>query len=299
MAASSTDKLLKTGAATKTTLASPGKAVGAASININSAVNWPTDTAVIFAIRNIALVDGEYQEVSGTYAEFKGVVSGTTINSLTLVYGTDQVYIAGSTTEVFIPISSFAHNQMIDALLVQHTQLGAHKSLTTDTFTATGAITLPAGALETQDYADNSVTVGKIGYSTVPAFRAFLNASQTSANNAVVKLDAEDFDNLSAFNPATNQWRFVAPITAVYHFSWNIHSSAGTDILSGISKNGTVVARGAWIKGATFVASSGSTDLSLTAGDYVQLFCVSLGGTATIDAGTANTYLSGHLVAKL
>lgn len=159
--AASTDKLLKTGAATKTTLASPGKAVGAASININSAVNWPTDTAVVFAIRSIELVDGEYQEVSGTYAEFIGVVSGTTINSLSLVYGTDQVYTSGSTTEVFIPISSYAHNRMIDALLVEHDQDGTHGNVTTANLTVAGTLTLPAGSVETADYADNSVTPAK------------------------------------------------------------------------------------------------------------------------------------------
>ena len=149
MPAAVTDKFIKTGAATKTSLASPGKAVGASSININSATNWPTDTAVVFAIRTIALVDGEYQEVAGTYTEWVGTVSGTTINSLALAYGTDQVYAAGSTTEVFIPVSSYAHNRLIDGLLSQHNQDGTHKSITTDTINATSSISDNGTTLQT------------------------------------------------------------------------------------------------------------------------------------------------------
>ena len=156
MPAAVTDKFIKTGAATKTTLASPGKAVGASSINISSATNWPTDTAVVFAIRTIELVDGEYEEVSGTYTEWLGTVSGTTVNNLILAYGTDQVYAAGSTTEVFIPISSYAHNRLIDGLLVAHDQDGTLKD------NAVGTANLQALAVSTSKLADDAVTSDKL-----------------------------------------------------------------------------------------------------------------------------------------
>lgn len=112
-----------------------------------------------------------------------------------------------------------------------------------------------------------------------------------------MQLSSENYDNQSTFNTTT--YRFVAPYAGVYHFSWNIQTSVGNDILSGISVNGTVVARGAWIKGSTFVASSGSTDYSLAANDYVQLVCISIAGTQTIEPGSVFTYLSGHLAAKV
>ncbi len=49
-----TDKFTLTGTGTITNLIAPGKAIGATSININSASNWPTATAVYFAIRTVS-----------------------------------------------------------------------------------------------------------------------------------------------------------------------------------------------------------------------------------------------------
>lgn len=147
---------------------------------------------------------------------------------------------------------------------------------------------------------NDTIEAEKIKYSTVPAFRAILTASQNGASASfIINLNGESFDNQSTFNTST--YRFVAPYAGIYHFSWNLHSTAGTDLLSAIYKNGSIAARGSWIKGSTFIASSGSTSLSLAANDYIQLACENVGPTRTID-GDANgifTYLSGHLVAKL
>lgn len=132
----------------------------------------------------------------------------------------------------------------------------------------------------------------------IPAFRAYLTTAQTSANNAIVQLSSKDYDNLGNFNTST--YSFTAPYPCIMHFSWNIQTSVGNNILSGISKNsGAVVARGAWIAGSTFVGSSGSSDLLLATNDTVQLVCVVVQGTQTIDAGTTSTYMSGHLVTKM
>lgn len=125
MAANETDKFQKKGASTVTTLAAPGKALSATSITVGSTTNWPTDTGITFAIR---VVDSAGELVSGTYTEWVGTVtSGTTLAfNATPVYGSDQVYAAGSTTQVFIPLSSYSHNKEIDGLLVEHRQDGTH-----------------------------------------------------------------------------------------------------------------------------------------------------------------------------
>lgn len=141
MPAAVTDKFMKVGVAgTLTTLQSPGKALAAASITVGSTTNWPTDTAVTFAIRT---VDANGDLVAGTYTEWVGTVSGTTISGLTgtPAYGTDQVYAAGSTTQVFIPVSAYAYNRAMDGILVEHDQDGTHGTVTATSVTTTGSVT--------------------------------------------------------------------------------------------------------------------------------------------------------------
>jgi len=123
MAAQTDDKFKKVGASTVTTLSAPGKAIGATSINVGSTTNYPTDTGLVVGIR---VVDGNGDLVAGTYTEWNGVVtSGTAIQiESTPEYGTDQIYPAGSTTQVFLNVSSSLHNQLVDGILVSHNQDG-------------------------------------------------------------------------------------------------------------------------------------------------------------------------------
>lgn len=136
MAASANDMLQKVGVAgTLTSLSAPGHSISGTTITVGSTTNWPTDTGVTFAIRQ---VDSSGVLVAGTYTEWRGVVSGSTLTGMVLAYGTDQVYPAGSTTQVYIPVSAYSHNRMIDALTAEHSQLdGTHTDITADTITAT------------------------------------------------------------------------------------------------------------------------------------------------------------------
>jgi len=131
MAANVNDYFKKTGASTVTTLSAPGKAIGATSITVGSTTNYPSDTGIIIAIR---VVDTNGELVAGTYTEWSATVSSGTSLAIvaTPVYGSDQVYAAGSTTQVFIPVSSYAHDKLIDGLLVEHKQTGKHSDLTAD-----------------------------------------------------------------------------------------------------------------------------------------------------------------------
>lgn len=272
--AASTDKFLKTGAATKTTLASPGKAVGAASININSAVNWPTDTAVVFAIRSIELVDGEYHEVSGTYAEFKGIVSGTTINSLTLVYGTDQVYTAGSTTEVFIPISSYAHNRMIDALLVTHDQDGTLKDGAVDTSSvlADSVVTGAKIANASLTNAKLSTVDGELGGAWVTWTPTYSNVVVSSTVNAVYQQVGKTVRFRLLFN--------VTSVSGILRFSLPVAPSANYTTSTPIFSNVTMLpTNGAFYPGYIFPILAGSST--------VNIFAFTAGGTYAAMTGTS------------
>lgn len=138
--ASASDKFKKVGTVgTVTTLQAPGHSISGTSINIGSGANWPTDTGVVFAIRQ---VDTNGDLVAGTYTEWRGVLSGTTISGMVLVDGSDQVYPAGATTQVYIPVSATRDNDMVDGLLEEHKQTGAHEDITADTIAVSGVSSL-------------------------------------------------------------------------------------------------------------------------------------------------------------
>ena len=171
MSASANDKFMKAGAGTVTTLSAPGKALSATSITVGSTTNYPTDTGIVFAIRQVD-VNGEL--VTGTYTEWAGTVtSGTTLSmDAAPVYGSDQVYPAGSTTQVYIPLSSSAHNKMVDGLLVSHDQDGTLKAGAVD-----NAGVLAADVVETAKIKDANVTTAKINDGAVTAGKVANNAS--------------------------------------------------------------------------------------------------------------------------
>ena len=162
MAASINDKFLKVGVAgTLTSLSAPGHSIAGTTITVGSTTNWPTDTAVIFGIRQ---VDSGGELVAGTYTEWRGVVSGSTLTSMVLMYGSDQIYPAGSTTQVFIPLSAARDNRLVDGILVEHNQDGTHNDITADTLSLTGALT---GTTATFDSVEISGTATSQGWTTL------------------------------------------------------------------------------------------------------------------------------------
>lgn len=164
MAASTTDKFKKVGASTVTTLSAPGKALGATSINVGSTTNYPTDTGIVIAIRQ---VDSNGELVAGTYTEWLATVSSGTsfaINAVP-VYGSDQIYSAGSTTQVLVPISSKAYNDLVDGVMVAHNQDGSLKTSAVQTAlnvaasTPTGYTTLATVPTLTATNGNNSFNI--------------------------------------------------------------------------------------------------------------------------------------------
>lgn len=184
MAAAATDYLTHVGSpGTATTLAAPGHTIAGASITVGSTSNWPTDTGVIFAMDIVTLVNGVETRVAGTYTEWEAVVSSaTSITGMVLRYGTDQNYPAGSTTRVYIPVSSSRENRLVDGLLVAHNQDGTHKS---------GAVyplpTVASFANANHDHT-NSAGGGALGAATVGNTQAITGMPVqivTTSSNAV------------------------------------------------------------------------------------------------------------------
>ena len=163
MAAANSDLFRKGGANTVTTLAAPGKALAATSITVGSTTNYPTDTGIVIGIRQ---VDSDGVLVPGTYSEYNATVtSGTTFSiDAVPVLGSDQVYPAGSTTQVFLPVSSSAHNDLIDGLVVSHNQDGTLKAGAVD-----NAAVLASNVVETPKIKNANVTATKIDWASTGA----------------------------------------------------------------------------------------------------------------------------------
>lgn len=149
MAASATDYFMKTGKSTATTLSAPGYTIGNTSINVGTTAELPTDTGIFIMIDEVETVGGVEQRVAGTYNVFRGTVAtGTSINNLVYVGGdANRNYSAGATTRVYMTVSSYHTNRLIDGLLTSIDQDG----------------TLKAGAVDnTAVLADSIVTRAKL-----------------------------------------------------------------------------------------------------------------------------------------
>jgi hypothetical protein len=111
-----------------------------ATIPLSSATNLPTDTAVVCTIDRV--------DANGVAtASLEETVIGVIIlgsNNLTTctrgVEGTAQAHSAGAVVEVLITAKGW--NDLIDAMLTEHSQLGAHGNITLCNITASGVSTL-------------------------------------------------------------------------------------------------------------------------------------------------------------
>jgi len=186
MPASQSDLFKKVGASTVTTLSAPGKALGATSLTVGSTTNYPTDTGIIVAIR---VVDTSGNLVAGTYTEWSATVSSGTSLSInaTPVYGSDQIYAAGSTTQVFIPVSSYATNKLVDGLLVEHKQTGKHGDITADSAIITNATitNLTVGSQTTpNDYTSQAILPTSVAYNGQGSYTLTYPSSVASFKSA-------------------------------------------------------------------------------------------------------------------
>lgn len=129
-----TDKLNRAsnGTAPVPTTLSAAKAAGATTASLTLATGWPTTTAVHFVIYK---VDVTGKEVVGSKTLWKATLSGTTLSNMQLKSGTEPAdgYPIGSVVEPML--TSAQWDELIDALLAQHKQDGAHSDITADSLT--------------------------------------------------------------------------------------------------------------------------------------------------------------------
>lgn len=164
MSASNTDKLTHVGnPGTATTLEAPGHTIGGSSFNVVSTTNWPTDTGVVFATDTVTVTKGVEVRNVGSYCEWIGVVtSSTVISNAILLYGTDQNYAAGSTSRVYIPVASSRENRLVDGILTSLDQDGTLKSGAVD-----NAGVLASNVVTTSKVLDSNVTATKLADSSI------------------------------------------------------------------------------------------------------------------------------------
>lgn len=276
MAAQPGDKFKKVGASTVTSLAAPGKAIGATSITVGSTTNHPLDTGTPIAIR---VVDTAGALVPGTYTEWNSIVTSATSFTLdpTPIYGSDQVYAAGSSTQVYIPVSSSAHNQMVDGLLIEHNQDGSHGAVTATSLTVSGAVSLPAGSLETADYAVGSVTSPKMKHTLAYSHLTSNLVQSMGAGGNFAISNTANFSQIS-ITPAVNSNIFV--MAAV---NWQRDAAnTGLAIFMELKQGGTGIWTGNVMAAQQIIASQPIQ------GAFGQ-FASTTGGLVTLTAGTTYT----------
>lgn len=135
MAASTTDKLLEVGGVGTATNLTVSYTSGATSITVDSTANWPTATAVVFAIDEAEIINGEEVQIAGTYNEYIGIVStSTSITSVAWRIGPgDRNYTAGALTRVYVPVSAKRENLIVEWGLTHADQDGTLKAGAVDT----------------------------------------------------------------------------------------------------------------------------------------------------------------------
>lgn len=196
MAAATTDLLQEVGLpGSATNLSSPGYTDGDTSITVGSTSNWPTATGVTFAIDRAEIVDGREQRIEGTYCEFVGVVSsGTSVTSVSRVFGIAQDYPADPLTRVYIPVSSERENRIVEWGTQEHNQDGTHGAITSDSIntgnlTFTGTYSGPDGAIGAADLSTSAISqayveVADASYNTTTNDTLIPGATLTFTNPA-------------------------------------------------------------------------------------------------------------------
>lgn len=156
MAAAATDKFVEVGDPGSATTLDGNYTVGDSSIIVVSTTNWPTATGVVFAIDEVTTENGEQVRTPGTYNVYQGTVaSSTSITNVSHISGTgtDRNYTAGTSTRVYIVVSSEIQNRLVNGILTHADQDGTLKAGAVD-----NAAVLSSDVVTTDAIADNAVT---------------------------------------------------------------------------------------------------------------------------------------------
>jgi len=146
---------------TATTLSSPGyTAASSNTATVGSTSGWPTGTGVIFVIDESSTVAGVTKRTAGTYNEYSGTVaSATLISNVTWERGDgNRNYPAGANTRVYVGLANEWGNRVVQGMVVEHKQTGAHSAVTADSIVVADGGTIEVDTVN-EATAANGVTV--------------------------------------------------------------------------------------------------------------------------------------------
>jgi len=130
-------------------------------------------------------------------------------------------------------------------------------------------------------------------------FSASGSADASLGNNAKVRCNTEQYDTNSNYDNATN-YRYVAPVNGFYHFDGHLAMLVTNNSIfdCALYKNGSIYKKGSTAfqitGGAQTISSVASSDIQLTATDYIELYVVNSSGTFTV----VTTGFTGHLISR-
>lgn len=176
MAASLNDKItdIRNAARPNSARVSSTRTAGASSLACDNLAGWPTASKVHFVTYQI---DSNSNPVNGTQLDCEGIVSSNTINSFTVIDGSDVGHSVGDVVEM-LPTAAWGQD-LADALTAQHSRTGAHVGvnntggmtntggLSTDTLVVNFGSILPAGDIGTADIADSGITAPKLATNAI------------------------------------------------------------------------------------------------------------------------------------
>jgi len=280
LAAANTDKFKKLARKWTGAIGSGGVANDSTTtIPLASSTNLPTDTAVVAVIDR---VDANGTKTPSLEESVIGVVSGSNLVTCTRgVEGTAQAHSAGAVVEILFTNKGW--EDLIDGILAEHNQAGAHTTDTISEKTAAAGVTIDG--LQIKDgvgvYTDKAPKIN------VKA-RAYLSAAQEDLVSDVftkILLDAEDYDTGSDFDVGNHE--FVVPIDGYYLITFgvrfdNVVVNKNYQVSIFIGETGKFYARNQAAI-ADDVLVSGSDIMNLSAGEKVSLRAYHNAGVNTVD----------------
>ena len=296
---------------TSTTVSGP-RAILGSTLTCTSLAGWPTTTAVHFATYQ---KDATGAKIAGSQVDWKGIVSGSSVNTLTRQGGAaDGGNAVGDIVEM-MPTYSWANDlakgleNTLNADGTLQTGIVTSAKIADATITGTdiAAATIAGSNLQfaTVKNAQLGTDISPANFTNPYKFSVYRNAALSLATGAVVvTFDTKTFDTGSNVDIVTNKGRFAAPIAGFYFFTSSVSVTQGNPYTYQISiyKNGSAVLSGneltsANSNGGAYVVSG---LVQLAANDYVEIYAsTSNPGGQAINVGASSAYFQGFLVSGL
>lgn len=282
-----------------TTTVASARSISGTSLSCVALDGWPTNTAVHFITykkTTAGLID------KTTQCDWKGIVSGTTIGTLTLKNGTD----AGNDVGDFVQMAPTAawEQDLADGITTSLNQDGTLKNASVAT------TTIADSAVTTTKVADGAVTAAKVATGIqLPdkmyypyKFSAYLTTGSFTGQSSAVKFDSTVFNTGSVYSASTGL--FTAPVAGFYWFAanltYNTTSTSANAVSASLYKNGSEILQGQkWIDvyGGSYSQSAFvSGFLQLAANDTIAVNGLSANSTFAIAVGQTTTWFQGLLL---